>query len=170
MAPLGSRNPKKCGLTTAPGGIFGPLPSTRFPVANPSNCCTWGSKCIIAISENFPHSLRAEIFPFRFPTIWPMVARKWPRLRSVAPRLWRFPGITARKPMLRDEQKYREILPINRISLDTIEISGAPNTAHQCEITVSRTIPAVCAPFFFVPINIDTGNREQASRTCRNAP
>ena len=95
----------------------------------------------------FPHSLCVAQFSSRFPTIRSAIARKWPCLRSVAPRLWRFPGITVCKKMLRGEQKLRKIPHKNHISAPTPKISGAANADRQSEIAVSWPISDVRSSF-----------------------
>ena len=112
----------------------------------------------------FPFFLRTRQFAsLFFPMIWSIINRKWPRRRSVAPELWWCPGIAVCTAMLRDAPKSWKIFPINRIYVSITKISCAPNAANQYEIIASRTISAVCYPFFLSPDKNATGNREKAS-------
>ena len=106
--PFGFTKSGKCGLSASPIGILGGRPNKRRPGENPPKCCTWDPKCIIFIDGNPPHSTCVGKLAFRFPTIWSTVVRKWPCLRSAAPRIWRFPDITVCDALLRGDQKSRK--------------------------------------------------------------
>ena len=141
----------KLRLPVAPIGDFGARPKTRCPGANPPYRCTCELRRKASIAENSPHSLCGKQFDLRFPIMWPTIPRKWACLLSAAPSLWWCPGITVCRVILRAVQKSRNTFPMNLLSLHAIQISGAPNTTNQFEITVSRTISAVCSSRFFAP-------------------
>ena len=163
------RKIRKIWITHCPIGNFGVRPKTRCPGVKPSYWCTCELRCKAAIAENSPHCLFGKLFDLRFPIIWSIIPRKWACLRSVAPRLWWCPGITVCSVILRTVQKSWNKFPMNLLSLSTIKISGAPNTANQFEIAVSRTISAVFSSRFFVPRKLITEKREKCPECVRRS-
>ena len=68
-AAFGFAKSAKCGLPTAPIGIFGYRPKTLCPCANPPKCCTWAFKRIIVVAGDSFHSFCVKQFASLFPII-----------------------------------------------------------------------------------------------------